>query len=174
MLNIITAAGNEENLVGFFDAMISVNPQVVPAGTLATTWNAFSAIARNCQGMFFGSSEPAVDQEMSNICTVGVVNRVLVNAANSQASWDAIRDEIVRHQRMVIVTFINPANPEDAHCCVAFAADNDVGAEALYLYNPWGNWFNVMGDNPGMTHNMAAMGSPAKHWDIYQYITFNY
>jgi hypothetical protein len=126
--------------------------------------------------MFFGSSEQAIDQEMNNICNVGNAP-TLVTPANSQASWAAIRNEIVTNQRMVIVTFTNPADPTEAHSCVAFAADNDAGHESLLLYNPWGNLIRVFGDNPGITHNLAnALGGGvvSTNWNICQYTTFNY
>ncbi|MDR0690933.1 MAG: hypothetical protein LBF32_02635 [Streptococcaceae bacterium] len=76
---------------------------------------------------------------------------------------------------MVIVTFVNPADPAEAHSCVAFAADNDAGSESIWLYNPWGNVIPVRGDNPGVTHNLAdGLGVAPVNWDICQYTTFNY
>jgi hypothetical protein len=167
----LNAAGNEKNLLSFFDAMLRIPP---PRATLTTTWNNFGAISRICQGMFFGNSEQAVDQEMNNICRVTGAP-TLVDPANSAPSWAAIRNEIVNNQRMVIVTFVNPANPEEAHSCVAFAADNVAGNERIWLYNPWGNVIPVRGNNPGANHNMAnGLGIASVDWDICQYTTFDY
>ncbi|MDR1013300.1 MAG: hypothetical protein LBL38_03470 [Lactobacillales bacterium] len=85
---------------------------------------------------------------------------------------------------MVIVTFVDDiTNPQEAHCCVAFAADDGVNAagvytagnESLLLYNPWGNSFPVVGNNPLMTQDIAnGLGGAPENWDIYQYTTFNY
>ncbi|MDR1473064.1 MAG: hypothetical protein LBI41_00660 [Lactobacillales bacterium] len=184
MWNALNALGNEENLLGFFDAMLRIPP---PRGTLSATWNTFNAAAaRELQGMFFGNSEQAVDQEMNNIC--GVTGAPTpVTLANSGPSWAAIRGEIVNNHRMVIVTFVNPANLEEAHSCVAFAADNVAGSENIWLYNPWGNTIPVAGADPGVTHNIAnglvvlgggggggGGGVAPVNWDICQYTTFNY
>jgi hypothetical protein len=148
-------------------------PQV-PIGTLTTTWNIFGTISRICQGMFFGNSEQVIDREMNNICGVAV-NAVRVTPANSQASWTNIRNEIVNNHRMVIVTFVNPANHEEAHSCVAFKARNDVGHRRLVLYNPWGNYFCIRGRNPGSTHNIATTGGRVlMNWKICKYTTLNY
>jgi hypothetical protein len=163
--------GNEEGMLGFFNAMLSVRPPVM---TLNTTWANFGAISRICQGLFFANSEQAVNQEMNNICGVAG-NLAVVDPANSGLSWTAIRGEIVNNQRMVIVTFVNPANSEEVHSCVAFAADSDAGSESIWLYNPWGNWIQVVGNNPGVTHNMAnGLGVAPVNWNIYQYTTFDY
>jgi hypothetical protein len=90
--------------------------------------------------MFFGNSEQAVDQAMNNICGV-VGNPTAVTAANSQVSWNAIRNEVAVNRRMAIVTFTNPADPAEAHSCVAFRANNAGGHESLRLYNPsMGEW----------------------------------
>jgi hypothetical protein len=165
--------GNEEGVLGFFNAILSVPP---PLGTLNTTWRNFGAISRICQGVFSGKSEPAVDQAMTNLCRVAGTLTAPVTAANSQHSWNAIRTEIVNNQRMVIVTFENPANPEEAHSCVAFRADNAGGGERLFLYNPWGNVIPVRGNDPGTTHNLANGfgGGVAVNWNICQYTTFDY
>ncbi|MDR0615052.1 MAG: hypothetical protein LBF82_03750 [Lactobacillales bacterium] len=124
--------------------------------------------------MFFANSEQAVDQEMTNICSVrGTLTAV--DPTNSGPSWTAIRGEIVNHHRMVIVTFVNPVDPAEAHSCVAFLASNVISEKCLWLYNPWGNVISVAGNSPGANHDIAnGLGVAPINWNICQYTTFDY
>jgi hypothetical protein len=76
---------------------------------------------------------------------------------------------------MVIVGFKNPVNSAQMHACVACRAENAVGRESLWIYNPVGSLFSMDGLNPGLNHNINTdrNRNPVR-WDIYQYTTFNY
>jgi hypothetical protein len=165
---------NEKALIKFFSMILSV-PSL--RCYLKMAWDNFGKISRNCQEVSYSRSKEAVNQEMKNIC--GISSRgVPVYEATLQASLNAIHDEIINN-RMVIVKFESSVDKDaDAHCCVAFAANNTEGTEGkegLFLYNPWGNSFPVSIRNPEKTYNIAnGLRKAPDICNISQYTIFNY